>query len=185
MSINETSSFAPEEITPDEFNTLHKELIYRTRMEAYKFALDDGDHAAIRHLDGKHIDIHIAESEAVENRILFFSWSYSIKIRRKLNKESDVDQTVHHKEDVFTPSQIASILNNLSETMRLDAAHEFILDFIENYFKKEAGYTKGKNWKKHIPDIIEAIDDRFPGQLQRLHERIRSGTLGKDVPTKN
>lgn len=155
---------------------------YHTRMEAHATAKTGFDHEAARRLNSRHIKCMIE----TDREALRIAWGYVIQFDHK-EEETGIVERIERLQE-FSEKRVADILNGIPEGLRYDAADDMASKGIRSFYYRKLRMEdgggivvdeRGKEWQRHIDETIEAIDALFPGQLETLHRKIQTGTLGK------
>jgi len=178
------SFIGPKPRTEKELDHWMDAYIDSTRAEAKRLAHTPSADAAADMLDFFHIDFRIEESK---EEILELVWKYKITIRRIVPRFLPKAKA-YTKSDSFPPYQIASIIARMPEYTREIGADSLVMAYMEDFrsrYAMESFSVSQKTLLEHPEpeigneEVLAMIEDCYPGQLKKLYDGIRTGTLGK------
>ncbi len=170
----------PAPRTEKELNSWYDALVESVRMEVARIADGDEDLAAAKLLNLFHIDFGIVPDPECSK--LELALNYNLKIRRKRPRYLPRAETIC-KRDEFAPVQIRRMLANLPPWLREISADATVCAYIEGYrylLECQMAPDEGQSADDmSIDEVKECNEKDYPGELRRLYNQIRTGTLGK------
>jgi len=174
----------PRVRTAKELDLWMDAYIDSTRAEAKRLAHTPSAHAAADMIDFLHIDFHI---KADTQDVLQLIWKYNIRIRRMVPRFLPKAKA-YTKRDSFPSYQIASMLARMPDETREIGADSLVMAYMEDFrsLYDQASISVARKKMLENPEaeigneeVLAMIEDSYPGQLEKLYEGIRAGTLGK------